>query len=213
MTEMETTLLMSNLLLWVLVLGLGGVVVLLSRQIGVLHERITPVGALMVGRGVQPGDASPVFRLDNLNDADTPVVIGEAREDGASTLTFFVSPTCPVCASLLPVLRSLVSQTDGLKLVLASDGDEDEHRAFIARKGLGDLPYVLSPDLGMSFGVSKLPYAVLVDASGTLRAHGLVNNREHLESLLETEREGVASIQDYMKRENLAKLDGVRRGT
>tara|TARA_R110000868_G_scaffold107362_3_gene293765 strand:+ start:10826 stop:11467 length:642 start_codon:yes stop_codon:yes gene_type:complete len=213
MTEMETTLLMSNLLLWVLVLGLGGVVVLLSRQIGVLHERITPVGALMVGRGVQPGDASPVFRLDNLNDAEAPVVIGEAREDGASTLTFFVSPTCPVCASLLPVLRSLVSQTDGLKLVLASDGDEDEHRAFIARKGLGDLPYVLSPDLGMSFGVSKLPYAVLVDASGTLRAHGLVNNREHLESLLETEREGVASIQDYMKRENLAKLDGVRRGT
>ncbi len=210
---METTLLISNLLLWVLVLGLGGVVILLSRQIGVLHERITPVGALMVGRGLQPGDASPVFTLDNLNDADVPVTLGGMREDGASTIAFFVSPTCPVCASLLPVLRSLVNQTDNLRLVLASDGDENEHRAFIARKGLGDLPYVLSPDLGMSYGVSKLPYAVLVDAAGTVRAHGLVNSREHLESLLETEREGVASIQDYMKRENLAKLDGVRRGT
>lgn len=62
MNNMETTLLVSNLLLWVLVLGLGGVVILLSRQIGVLHERITPVGALMVGRGLQPGDASPVSR-------------------------------------------------------------------------------------------------------------------------------------------------------
>ncbi len=210
---MEATLLISNLLLWVLVLGLGGVVILLSRQIGVLHERITPVGALMVGRGLQPGDASPVFTLDNLNDADVPVTLGGMREDGASTIAFFVSPTCPVCASLLPVLRSLINQTDSLRLVLASDGDENEHRAFIARKGLGDLPYVLSPDLGMSYGVSKLPYAVLVDAAGTVRAHGLVNSREHLESLLETEREGVASIQDYMKRENLAKLDGVRRGT
>ncbi len=210
---MEATLLISNLLLWVLVLGLGGVVILLSRQIGVLHERITPVGALMVGRGLQPGDASPVFTLDNLNDADVPVTLGGMREDGASTIAFFVSPTCPVCASLLPVLRSLINQTDSLRLVLASDGDENEHRAFIAHKGLDDLPYVLSSDLGMSYGVSKLPYAVLVDSAGTVRAHGLVNSREHLESLLETEREGVASIQDYMKRENLAKLDGVRRGT
>ncbi len=173
MTITQTTLLMSNLLLWVLVLGLGGVVVLLSRQIGVLHERITPVGALMVGRGLQPGDASPLFQLDNLNDAGTEITIGGTRDDGASTIVFFVSPTCPVCASLLPVLRSLVSQTEHLRLVLASDGDADEHRAFIERKGLGDLPYVLSPDLGMSFGVSKLPYGVLVDAAGVVRAHGL----------------------------------------
>ena len=203
---MTETLIISNVLLWLLVLGLAGTVILLSRQIGVLHERITPVGALMIGKGVKVGEASPEFHLTNLNGGT--VTVGGANAEGASTLAFFVSPTCPVCASLLPTLRSLVKQTPNLRLVLASDGDEAEHRAFIERKGLGDLPYVLSMELGQSFGVGKLPYGVLIDAAGVLRAHGLVNNREHIESLLEAERQGVASIQDYM----MAKADGTRGG-
>jgi len=203
---MTETLIISNVLLWLLVLGLAGTVILLSRQIGVLHERITPVGALMIGKGVKVGEASPEFSLTNLNGGT--VTVGGANAEGASTLAFFVSPTCPVCASLLPTLRSLVKQTPNLRLVLASDGDEAEHRAFIERKGLGDLPYVLSMELGQSFGVGKLPYGVLIDAAGVLRAHGLVNNREHIESLLEAEREGVASVQDYM----MAKADGTRGG-
>lgn len=196
---MEQTLLISNLILWLIVLGLAGVVLMLARQIGVLHERITPVGALMVAKGVKVGEASPRFELDNLN--GSRVVIGEPRADGRSTLIFFVSPTCPVCSSILPVLRRTVEQTPQLDLVLASDGERDEHEKFVARKGLGDLPYVLSGELGMTFGIGKLPYGVLIDAGGILRAHGLVNSREHIESLIEAEREGVASIQDYMARE------------
>lgn len=199
---MVETLIISNILLWLLVVALAGVVILLSRQIGVLHERITPVGALMIGKGVKVGEASPAFHLANLNGGD--ISIGEARSDGASTLAFFLSPTCPVCAALLPTLRTLAKQTPNLRLVLASDGDMEEHMAYIARKGLTDLPYVLSAELGQSFGVGKLPYGVLIDGSGVLRAHGLVNNREHIESLLEAEREGVASIQDYMARERAA---------
>jgi len=196
---MEQTLLISNILLWLLVIGLSTAVLLLARQVGVLHERITPVGALMIGKGLRVGEAAPGFRLANLNGAE--VAIGGARADGRSTLLFFLSPTCPVCASLLPTLRTLVKQED-LALVLASDGAVDEHASFIARKGLADLPYVLSTELGVRFGVSKLPYAALIDKVGILRAHGLVNNREHLESLIEAEREGVASIQDFVKREN-----------
>lgn len=195
---MEQTLIISNFLLWFIVLALSGIVVMLARQIGVLHERITPVGALMVAKGVKVGEAAPRFELENLNGGH--VTIGGTRADGASTLLFFVSPTCPVCASLLPTLRTLVAQTPKLKLILASDGEISMQRDFVARKNLGDLPYVLSTDLGLSFGIGKLPYAVLIDGNGILRAHGLVNSREHVESLLEAERAGVASIQDYMAR-------------
>lgn len=205
---MEQTLLISNILLWVLVAVLGGAVVLLARQVGVLHERITPVGALMVAKAAKIGEKAPMLRLPSLTGGE--VAVGETREDGSSTLFFFLSPTCPVCASLLPTLRALLKATPGLRVVMASDGDADEHKAFIARKELGDLPYVLSEQLGVAFGVSKLPYGVLVDAEGILRAHGLVNTREHLESLLEAEREGVASIQDYVKRERAA--DAARGG-
>ena len=60
----------------------------------------------------------------------------------------------------------------------------------------------MSEALGRSFGVSKLPYAVLIDEAGRLASLGLVNSREHLESLFEAKERGVASIQDFLSRRN-----------
>jgi methylamine dehydrogenase accessory protein MauD len=109
-----------------------------------------------------------------------------------------ISPTCPVCKSLLPVVKSsLRSERLWLDIVLASDGNLAEQRAYIQKNALADLTYVLSTDLGMSFQVSRLPYAALVDEQGVLRARGLVNSREHLESLFEAKRLGVSSLQEY----------------
>jgi methylamine dehydrogenase accessory protein MauD len=56
----------------------------------------------------------------------------------------------------------------------------------------------VSTQIGMTYAVGKLPYAVLIDADGIIRAKGIVNTREHLESLFEAERRGVASIQQYL---------------
>ncbi|MNN85590.1 Methylamine utilization protein MauD [compost metagenome] len=39
---------------------------------------------------------------------------------------------------------------------------------------------------------------MLIDAAGTLRAKGLVNSREHLDSLFETLHLGSASLQHYL---------------
>jgi hypothetical protein len=43
-----------------------------------------------------------------------------------------------------------------------------------------------------------LPFAVLIGGDGTLQSKGLVNSREHLESLIEAMDTGVATLQDYM---------------
>jgi hypothetical protein len=61
------------------------------------------------------------------------------------------------------------------------------------------VPFLLSPVVGMTYGIGKLPYAVLIDREGILRSKGLVNSREHLESLLTAKETGHASIQDYLK--------------
>ena len=37
-----------------------------------------------------------------------------------------------------------------------------------------------------------------IDAEGVIRAKGIVNTREHLESLFEAKERGVASVQEYM---------------
>ena len=65
-------------------------------------------------------------------------------------------------------------------------------------KGLGKFPYVVSEHLGRSYGVAKLPYAVLIDEAGKLSSTGLVNTREHLESLFVAKETGVSSIQQYL---------------
>ena len=71
------------------------------------------------------------------------------------------------------------------------------HEIGYVRNQLRDFAYVLSPSLGLNYQVNRLPFAALIDAAGVLRARGLVNSREHLESLFEAQRLGVASLQEY----------------
>jgi methylamine dehydrogenase accessory protein MauD len=191
-------LLVSNVLLWVLVVVLALVVLALVRQVGVLHERITPVGALMLAKGLKVGELAPTLPLHTLEGGS--VTVGGTRTDGRSQLVMFVSPTCPVCKALLPVLKSSRrSEAEWLEVVLASDGDQEEQRRFVAEQDLAAFPYVVSSPLGVSYQVSKLPYAVILDSEGVLRARGIINSREHLESLFEAKRLGVASMQDYLE--------------
>ena len=189
-----TALAMSNVLLWITNIALVITVLALARQIGVLNERVTPVGALTMDHGPKVGEAAPVFTLPTLGGGD--IVVGAAT--GRSQLLFFLSPTCPVCKKLLPILRSLSKherETD--EVVLASDGELDEHSLFYQREKLKPFPYVLSADLGMAFRISKLPYAVVIGPAGLISAKGLVNNREQIESLLIAQEMGVASLQEY----------------
>ncbi len=194
---MNTALLVSNITLWLLLAGLALTVVALERQIGVLHERIAPAGALMVSGGPKVGEAAPVLDVTDINGCD--VSIGAVRTDAKSTLVFFLSPNCPVCKTLLPVLKSSrKSERDWLEIMLASDGDAGEQQAFIDEFKLGGFTYILSSHLGLTYQVGKLPFAVLLDHDGIIRSKGLVNSREHLESLFEAKERGVASVQEYL---------------
>lgn len=197
---MNEALLISNMLLWVLVVALCAVVVALTRQVGLLHERIAPVGALAVEKGPRVGEPAPILELTNVD--GHPIRVGGVDAFGRRTLLFFLSPTCPVCETLLPTLRRLVHDEGDVRLVYTSDGDPAEHEGFRTSKGLLESEYLLSRDLGLRYEVSKLPFAVLIDADGVLRAKGMVNTREHVESLFRAEELAVASLQDYLGRES-----------
>ena len=106
-----------------------------------------------------------------------------------------------MCKSLVPTAKSLARrEASRLRLVFASDGDDrGEHEAYAKDLGLGDYPYVLSESLGMTYHVSKLPFAVLIGADGSLKSKGLVNTREHLESLIEAMDSGYATLQEFVR--------------
>ena len=186
----------SQVALWIALLVLSVVCIALARQIGVLHQRIAPAGALTLRQPLTVGAATPELSLIAID--GTAVKIGGVR-GGRGQLLLFVSPGCTVCEALLPAVRSAqTAERAWLDIVLASDGTSDRHAEFIREKNLGSFPYVVSEQLGRSYGVAKLPYAVLIDEGGRLAATGLVNTREHLESLFVAKESGVANIQTFL---------------
>lgn len=188
----------SNIALWIGFVVMVVINLALLRQVGVLYERVAPAGALMVNQVLSVGEDAPSLSLATLDGALEEV--GGVR-DGKAQLLFFLSPDCPVCGELTSVFKSAAAAEDSwLHAVLASDGMEHDHQAYVEHKGLQQFPYVVSEILGKTYGVSKLPYAVLIDEQGKIASMGIVNSREHLESLFEAKEHKVASIQEYMNK-------------
>ena len=200
-------LVISQVILWLVVVVLALTVLALARQIGVLHERVAPLGALATKTAVGVGQPAP--RFDVIDLAGRPLRIGGERPDRRSQLLLFVSPSCPMCKKLLPVARSFArSERRGVGIVLMGDGDRPSHEAMIREHRLDDVPFALAPIVGINLGIGRLPHAVLIDADGVVRAKGIVNSREHLESLLVAQETGYASMQDYLRGEPPAAAGG-----
>src|SRR6202046_307364 len=191
-----------------LTLGLALLLFGLARQVGILHERVAPMGARASDQGLAVGEMSPHLSVTTL--VGDRLALGGASPQGRSRLLLFVSPTCPVCKKLLPIARSF-AHAERLDVVLVGDGDDAGQRSMIHEFGLEGVAYVNSPQVGMTFQVGKLPYAVLIDAAGVIRAKGLVNNREHLASLLIAEETGFGTIQAYLNAKQQIATNGRAR--
>jgi hypothetical protein len=143
---------------WLLLAVLTIVVIALARQIGVLHLRIAPVGALeMDDEG--PALGEPLAPRAASGRDGTTVIVGGP---GSRRLLAFVSPTCPVCEGILPSLPA-AARTSGLVAQVVSD-----------------------PDAERAFDVPGVPFIVVVDEFGVVRAKGTVNSLEQLEGLIDT---------------------------
>lgn len=201
----DELLIASSVLQWV-ALCAGGIVLLgIARQVGLLHERSAPLGAMITDHGPGVGDKAPTFSVIDVK--GNKLQIGGDNEAGEETMLLFTSPTCPVCEKLLPIVKS-VARAEGIRVMLISDGAEEEHKKFLAKHKLDGLPYVISAEVGMRFQVGKVPYGVLIDEKGVIKAKGLCNTREHIESLLEASRIGHASLQEYMAARKSAQRNG-----
>lgn len=194
----------------VLTLALAVLLFGLARQVGILHERVAPMGAMSSDHGPAVGETAPSLTAATL-DGDR-MTVGAPSPRGRNSLLLFVSPSCPVCKKLLPIARSF-ADAERIEVVLVGDGAVSEQRAMVREFDLERIPYVNSPEVGMTFRVGKLPYAILIDADGVIRAKGLVNNREHLESLLVAEESGFGTIQAYLDAKSRAARADERSAT
>lgn len=174
--------LLSYLALWALTVMLLVIVLVLARQIGLLHTRIPPVGARMGNPGPAVGETVP--QASGVAIDGRRVSIGGKRP--RQTLLVFVTPTCESCHHLAPSLRSIArSERSRLETILVCPrGEAAEAERFVRQLKLESLPLILSSELAELYRVATTPYALLVDEAGVLSAKGLVNHIEHLESLL-----------------------------
>jgi methylamine dehydrogenase accessory protein MauD len=170
-------------------------VLALARQVGVLHERVAPAGALLNGAGPGVGEHSPRLEVHAL--AGNAVTVGGSLAVGRALLMLFVSHTCPICKKLIPVAQDF-TKTERLEVLYVGDGDVAEQNKLIAQFGIDGKRFVNGPEIGLAYRIDKLPYAVLLDDEGLISAKGLVNSREHLESLIIAKESGFATLQSYL---------------
>ena len=196
--SVNEALIISNIILWVIVIALTILLFAVTRQVGILHERVAPAGALQPTSGPKIGEITEEIKTSSLQGSS--VILGGTQEEEKASLVLFISPTCPVCKELVPTAKSLAkAELNQIRLFFASDGEDlKQHKNYIHDLEIEDYPYLVSEALGMYYQVSKLPFAVLIDGNGILRSKGLVNTREHLESLIESMDTGIATVQEYV---------------
>jgi methylamine dehydrogenase accessory protein MauD len=170
----------SYVALWTLVILLAVLVVALARQVGTLHLRMGPRGALELDEEGPPlGEApEPVTGTDLDGRA---ITIGGP---GSGQLVLFVSPGCPICREVLPGVPA-AARAGRLEPIVVTEAEEPEAVATYARSGI-EAPVVAGPGVGERYGVPGTPYAVVFDRIGVVQAKGTVNNLEQVEGLVDT---------------------------
>jgi peroxiredoxin len=138
-TVVETILVISTALLWILMLFNILLTVGLGRRI---NARLPRLETLKVGQ------EAPDFI------AWTPdgVPVTRATYNGQAAIFVFVSPSCDPCRDEMPRLERIWPQAEqrGLSLILVSDGDEEGTRKFVEEMG-STLPMLIAPHKRTSF--------------------------------------------------------------
>lgn len=192
---MITALVISQMVTWLLMIAIIVALLAIARQVGVLHERVAPIGALTPKQGPAVGSKAP--RLQSTALDGRIVEIGGALPPGARRMLFFISAQCPICKKLIPFAKSFAA-AENVDLIFAGDDNPDIQRKLVSDAGLTGYGFLNDAVLGRSFAVDKLPHAVLLADDGTIISRGLVNSREHLESMIVAAETGMSSVQEFI---------------
>ncbi len=176
----------SYVVLWLLVATLGILLVALAREVGSLHLRLGPRGALELdAEGPELWSEAPAIR--GVTPRGGSVAIGG---EGLLRLLLFASPGCSLCDDVLPAMGSLGRDAQAT-IVVDARPEELKRRRFEA-------PVVSAPDAFVAYSVPGTPYAVVLDEDGAVAAKGTVNDPLQLEGLLLTARRRAAERSERM---------------
>lgn len=176
-----TALSISNVVLWVIQMFTIVVVFGLARQIGVLHQRVRPLGPGKVQDGPALGSRVSQQILTSAGGNDIPLV----HDKGVSLLAL-VSPHCSACKPLIESAHSLRKAQPEVRILVAVDGTESERANYLADYSFD---HIVDSNQITAVSVASRPFALALGPDGTVLQAGVPNTLEQLEILLSTARQ------------------------
>jgi methylamine dehydrogenase accessory protein MauD len=171
---------LSQVLLWALVLALGFLLLGTLRALGLLRWRLEQLEATTPSRlgrsGLKPGKKAPDFTLPSV--AGTEVAL--SRFAGRKVLLVFVQPGCGPCREITPELNRLQGKGE-LHVLVVSNGDQEAAGKW-AEEVQARFPVVRQERLSLSrrYEAFATPFAFLIDEKGVIASAGLVNTKQHI---------------------------------
>jgi methylamine dehydrogenase accessory protein MauD len=181
MRAMNTSLLVANIVLVVLVLGLAFLVIGALRSLGVMGWRLEQMEATTprrIGRdGLPAGRKAPDFTLRS--------VAGGAEVSlhdfaGRKVLLVFTQTGCGPCHAMLPELNR-VQRYGEHQVVVVNNGKLEDARAA-ADEVKAEFIVLAQDQLSLSkrYEVFATPFAFVIDASGVVASKGTIGTPQHL---------------------------------
>jgi methylamine dehydrogenase accessory protein MauD len=177
---MTIALLVSNIVLWLLVLFLAFLLLGALRGQSVLSwklEELEMTTPNRVGRtGLKPGQPAPPFTLAKVGGGEASL------QDfaGKPVLLVFVQAGCAPCHAVVPELNR-IARTNALQVVVINNAEPEIAREW-AEDVKAEFPVLIQEKwrVSRSFEVYATPFAFLIDAGGVVRSGGIAGSRQHL---------------------------------
>jgi methylamine dehydrogenase accessory protein MauD len=168
------------------VLVVGGVtaanlllLLVLIRQYGLLADRLGPAGARMTNEGPEPD-----VRLDLTALAERTGSVALAAGSGRPMLLLFLDPGCRTCQEMLTAASSVARSEPWLDQAIVALREPSHGAATWASEVPASIPIAVAPDLAADWEIFGGPFAVALDAQRQVRAKGIVNTKQDLDSLI-----------------------------
>jgi methylamine dehydrogenase accessory protein MauD len=176
-----TLLTIATAIQFIILIGLAVVVLSLARQVGILHERLSPAGMQRSRNEIQPGEVVPTLSLAAVSGV-------QAEFAGKQSALLFTSAECPICRSVLPAFEEAVNGsgfvsywvTDGMP---GPSGAVPDYHQYAADNRLDEDRLLVSQELALTLGVQQIPALVLIDSEQKLIARELLKGPRQVASL------------------------------
>src|SRR5262245_9075615 len=180
MTLMTIALIVSNLVLWLLVLLLGFLLLGTLRALGLLSWRLEQLEATTPSRlgrdGLKVGKKAPDFTLPSVANGEL------ALHDfaGRPVLLVFTQSGCGPCKTVVPELNRLHDKGEH-QVVVVNNAVPEETRKWAAEVGTR-FPVLAQEKFAVSrrYEVFATPFAFLIDEKGIIKSKGIAGSAQHL---------------------------------